>query len=78
MHTTIDRVKTILEEGSYEQIKAIKNKSQMGEGPKIRTLYVHVSKKPLKCRHVGDRVSPTNKGGFSRNLFQLHLRIPGC
>lgn len=46
--STIDRVKTILEEGTDEQIKALESKSQMGEGSGVRTVYEQVQQEAIK------------------------------
>jgi ParB-like chromosome segregation protein Spo0J len=48
--STIDRVKTILEQGSQEQIAALKQKSQTGSGPGVRTVYEQVQQEKLKTK----------------------------
>jgi hypothetical protein len=62
--STIDRVKTILEEGSYEQIKALKSKSQMGEGSAVRTVYEQVQQEAIKVKV------------FERIVLQVQITSP--
>jgi hypothetical protein len=46
--TTLDRVKTILEEGTPEQVEALRNKNETGEGPGVRTVYEQVQQEKQK------------------------------
>jgi hypothetical protein len=46
--STVDRVKTIMEQGSPEQIEALKQKSETGEGPGVRTTYEQIQQEKLK------------------------------
>ena len=49
--STIERVRTILEEGSPEQIESLRNKGQQGgEGPGIRTVFSQVQSDKLKSK----------------------------
>jgi len=40
----------ILDEGTEEQIKAIKSNSQTGEGPEVRTVYEQVQQEVIKMQ----------------------------
>jgi tRNA G46 methylase TrmB len=48
--STIDRVRTILEVGSEEQISVLRERSQIGEGPGIRTVYEQIQNDKLKTK----------------------------
>jgi hypothetical protein len=50
--STIDRVRTILEEGSEEQISALRERSQTGEGSGVRTVYEQIQNNKLKTKLV--------------------------
>lgn len=55
-HGTIERVRTILKEGSEEQIESLRHKSEQGGGgsgsgsPGIRTVYAQVQSEKLKTK----------------------------
>jgi hypothetical protein len=48
--STIERVRTILDQATPEQIQALRAKSESGEGPGVRTMYEQVQSDKLKKR----------------------------
>ncbi len=48
--STIERVRTILDQATPEQIQALRAKSESGEGPSVRTMYEQVQSDKLKKR----------------------------
>jgi hypothetical protein len=46
--STLERVNTILQEGSPEQIQALRDKSETGEAPGVRTVFGQVQTEKLK------------------------------
>lgn len=48
--STIDRVRTILVEGSEEQIESLRTKNEKGTGPGVRTIYEKVQSDKLKTK----------------------------
>ena len=52
--STIDRVRTILDQGTLEQIQSLRNKNETGEGPGVRTVYEQVQSEKLKSKLQSD------------------------
>jgi transposase-like protein len=48
--STLDRVRTILEEGTPEQVQSLREKGETGEGPGVRTVYEQVQSEKLKSK----------------------------
>ena len=48
--STLDRVKTILDQASPEQVESLRNKGETGEGPGVRTVYDQVQQEKLKSK----------------------------
>lgn len=48
--STIERVRTILDQGTPEQIQSLRNKNETSEGPGARTVYEQVQSQKLKSR----------------------------
>ena len=48
--STIERVRTILDQATPEQIQALRAKSESGEGPGVHTMYEQVQSDKLKKR----------------------------
>ena len=66
--STIDRVRTILEEGSEEQISALRERSQTGEGPGVRTMYEQVQNDKLTTK-----LAQSSSGGSSSDSQSVPL-----
>lgn len=49
-HATIERVRTILEQGTPEQIQSMRDKSESGQRPGVRTMYEQVQDNKLKSK----------------------------
>lgn len=56
---TIERVRKIMDQGTPEQIQSLKQKSETGEGPGVRTVYNQVMDKQLKDKLAENQ--PKNK-----------------
>jgi hypothetical protein len=69
--STIDRVRTILEGGSKEQISALRERSQTGEGPGVRTVYEQVQNDKLKTK-----LAQSSSGGSSSDSQSVPLTRP--
>jgi hypothetical protein len=52
--STLDRVKTILDEGTPEQVQSLRDKGEKGEGPGVRTVYEAVQSDKLKNKLAED------------------------
>ncbi len=48
--STLDRVSTILDQGTPEQIQSLRDKGETGEGPGVRTVYEQVQSEKLKSK----------------------------
>ena len=48
--STLDGVKTILDQGTPEQIQSLRDKSETGEGPGVRTMYEQVQQEKLESK----------------------------
>ena len=53
--STLDRVKTILDQGTPEQIQALREKGETGEGPGVRAVYEQVQSEKLKSKLQGQQ-----------------------
>jgi hypothetical protein len=69
--STIDRVRTILEEGSEEQKSELRERSQTGEGPGIRTVYAQIQNNKLKTK-----LAQSSSCGSSLDSQSVSLTMP--
>ncbi|MFZ0221642.1 MAG: ParB/RepB/Spo0J family partition protein [Candidatus Nitrosopolaris sp.] len=80
-HGTIERVRTILKEGSEEQIESLRHKSEQGGGgsgsgsPGIRTVYAQVQSEKLKTKlEATQQQHPTVARHDNLKLFNKDFR----
>ena len=50
--STLDRVSTILDQGTPEQIQSLRDKGETGEEPGVRTVYEQVQSEKLKSKRL--------------------------
>jgi len=53
--STLDRVSTILDQGTPEQIQSLRDKGETGEGPGVRTVYEQVQSEKLESKLQGQQ-----------------------